>query len=68
MQATVLTFDADTSGGTVVLDDGTELPFSAEAFVAGGLRLLRPGQRVRLATDEDGRIVALTIHTLPDPR
>jgi len=68
MQATVLTFDAETSSGAVVLDDGTELPFPGEAFVAGGLRLLRPGQRVRLVTDENGRIVALTIHTLPDPR
>jgi 2-phospho-L-lactate guanylyltransferase len=46
MQATVVTFDADQGNGSVVLDDGTSLPFSASAFEGSGLRFLRPGQRV----------------------
>ena len=64
MQATVATFDPDTGGGTVLTDDGRRIPFDAAAFAAGGLRLLRPGQRVR-ADVTDGRIVRVTIMTLP---
>ncbi|RKS75058.1 hypothetical protein BZB76_3586 [Actinomadura pelletieri DSM 43383] len=69
MQATVKEFDAATRAGSVLLDDGTELPFDAEAFAAGGLRLLRFGQRVNLALDGD-RISVVTLSTfpLPDPR
>ena len=48
MQATAYTFDPETRSGSVLLDDGTPLPFDAAAFDAGGLRLLRPGQRVRI--------------------
>lgn len=48
MQGTVLTYDADGSG-SVVLDDGTELPFAAASLSGTGLRHLRPGQRVSLA-------------------
>ncbi|MEV4925311.1 hypothetical protein [Streptomyces roseoverticillatus] len=48
MQATAYTFDPQTRSGSVLLDDGTPLPFDAAAFDAGGLRLLRPGQRVRI--------------------
>jgi hypothetical protein len=50
----------------VLLDDGTELPFDADAFAAGGLRLLRFGQRVRLAV-ADGRVSAITLSTFPLP-
>jgi cold shock CspA family protein len=50
MQATVSRFDAPTRGGAVLLDDGVELPFSEEALRGSGLRLLRPGQRVRIST------------------
>ncbi|MFI1969006.1 hypothetical protein BLA24_23505 [Streptomyces cinnamoneus] len=48
MQATAYTFDPSTRSGSVLLDDGTPVPFDAAAFDAGGLRLLRPGQRVRI--------------------
>lgn len=71
MQATVRTFDPQTRCGTVLLDDGAELAFDDAAFTAGGLRLLRVGQRVRIesAPGTDGRAVTyLTIATLPDRR
>lgn len=67
MQATVRSFDAVTRSGTVLLDDGTELPYGSSAFDASGVRLLRPGQRVRIEVDEtpSGRQVGfLTIATL----
>lgn len=54
MQGTVAHFDAATRSGTVVLDDGIELPFDRDAFDAGGLRLVRFGQRVRLDIDPAG--------------
>ncbi|MEF3116479.1 hypothetical protein [Streptomyces chrestomyceticus] len=72
MQATAYTYDAQTRSGSVLLDDGTPLPFDAAAFDAGGLRLLRPGQRVRIdvegevggGTGTDGRrIVLVTLQT-----
>lgn len=53
MQATVSAFDAETRSGRVLLDDGVELPFAGEALAGTGLRLLRPGQRVRLTTTGD---------------
>jgi cold shock CspA family protein len=53
MQATAYTYDPATRSGSVLLDDGTPLPFDAEAFDAGGLRLLRPGQRVRIETETE---------------
>ncbi|MEU9844486.1 hypothetical protein AB0C69_35320 [Actinomadura sp. NPDC048032] len=66
MQGTVKAFDAQTRSGSVLLDDGTELPFDAEAFAAGGLRLLRFGQRVNLALDGE-RISVVTLSTFPLP-
>jgi hypothetical protein len=48
VQATAYTYDPETRTGSVLLDDGTPVPFDAAAFDAGGLRLLRPGQRVRI--------------------
>jgi 2-phospho-L-lactate guanylyltransferase len=65
-QGTARVFDPATRTGTVLLDDGTEVAFDAAAFDAGGLRLLRIGQRVRMAV-EDGRITAVTLVTLPLP-
>ena len=53
--------------GRVLLDDGVELPFAAEALAGSRLRLLRPGQRVRLETAGDGAgrgVVGLQILTL----
>ena len=53
MQATVHRFDPETGAGSVLLDDGTELPFDGEAFERSGLRLLRVGQRRTVdVTDE----------------
>lgn len=66
MQGTVRTFDDGTRSGSVLLDDGTELPFDAAAFDAGGLRLLRFGQRVNLAL-RDGRVTVVTLSTFPLP-
>ncbi|MFI8489983.1 hypothetical protein [Streptomyces rubrogriseus] len=54
MQATAYTYDPESRSGQVLLDDGTPVPFDAAAFDAGGLRLLRPGQRVRIETEETG--------------
>jgi len=66
MQATVMRYDAATLTGAVVLDDGTELPFPADALAGTGLRLLRPGQRVRIQTTDRGdRVTSLQILTLP---
>jgi cold shock CspA family protein len=70
MQGTVRTYDAAARSGSVLLDDGTQLDFDAVAFEAGGLRLLRFGQRVNLALDEgpDGdRIRVITLSTFPLP-
>lgn len=64
MQGTVASFQPDNGSGTVYLDDGTELAFSAAAFATSGLRLLRPGQRVKLRM-ADGAIAALTHISLP---
>ncbi|MCD0448356.1 cold shock domain-containing protein [Actinocorallia sp. API 0066] len=66
MQGTVKDFDASSRSGSVLLDDGSELSFDTAAFDAGGLRLLRFGQRVNLAHDGD-RITAITLATLPLP-
>lgn len=67
MQGTVWEFDSNTCGGRVVLDDGSTLSFSNAVFAASGLRLLRPGQRVRFELDEAHDIRSLTILTLSDP-
>ena len=59
--ATVRTHDVETRAGTVLLDDGTVVAYSAAAFDAGGLRLLRSGQRVRLHLDGGGIPTAVTL-------
>jgi len=64
VQATVATFDPATGAGTVLFDDGRSEDFDGDAFAAGGLRLLRLGQRVRLEY-ADGRVARVTIATLP---
>jgi cold shock CspA family protein len=63
VQATVRDFDPDTGAGSVLCDDGRLVRFDGAAFAAGGLRLLRLGQRVRLEYDGD-RVSRVTIHTL----
>jgi hypothetical protein len=67
MQATVRTFDPASRSGTVLLDDGTEVSYTAAAFDAGALRLARVGQRVALRIDEYGVVTALTLATFPLP-
>ncbi|WP_046733964.1 hypothetical protein [Streptomyces humi] len=64
MQATAYTYDPETHTGQVLLDDGTPVPFDAPAFEAGGLRLLRPGQRVRIDTEGAGADLRITLVTL----
>ncbi|MCM2393002.1 hypothetical protein [Streptomyces albipurpureus] len=66
MQATSYTYDPETRSGSVLLDDGTPMEFDASAFDAGGLRLLRSGQRVRIETSGNGtdrRITLITLQT-----
>jgi cold shock CspA family protein len=67
MQATAYTYDPESRSGHVLLDDGTPVPFDAAAFDAGGLRLLRPGQRVRIEVEgpkDRLRITLVTLQTL----
>ncbi|MFG2329226.1 hypothetical protein ACGFMM_06345 [Streptomyces sp. NPDC048604] len=64
MQATAYTYDPETHSGSVLLDDGTPVEFGAAAFEAGGLRLLRPGQRVRIETEGKGAGLRITLVTL----
>ena len=61
MQGTIATFDPDSRSGTLLLDDGSELGFDAEAFGRSGLRLLRLGQRVTVEPGEDGRVRRVAI-------
>jgi hypothetical protein len=64
MQATSYTYDPVTRSGSVLLDDGTPVDFGPAAFDAGGLRLLRPGQRVRIETEGEGAALRITLVTL----
>ncbi|WP_103535359.1 hypothetical protein [Streptomyces sp. SM11] len=64
MQATSYTYDPETRCGSVLLDDGTPVEFDAPAFDAGGLLLLRPGQRVRIEGEGTGAALRITLVTL----
>lgn len=69
MQGSIFDFDSYTRAGSVILDDGTTLPFDAAAFDAGSMRLARVGQRVRIEVEGAGaeqRVTFLTLVTLPD--
>jgi hypothetical protein len=48
MQASVHKYDDESGSGSVLLDDGREVPFDGIAFDASGLRHVRPGQRVSI--------------------
>ncbi|MEU8236625.1 cold-shock protein [Actinoplanes missouriensis] len=61
MQGTVATFDSATRSGTLLLDDGSELGFGAEAFQRSGLRLLRLGQRVTVEAGDDRTVRRVSI-------
>ena len=68
MQATVRFFDASSRSGTVLLDDGLEVPFDGGALAGTEIRLLRLGQRVRVRLAPDGshvRALALATFDLP---
>jgi hypothetical protein len=67
MQGTVRSYDERSRSGSVYLDDGTVLEFAAPALRGSGLRLLRPGQRVRISRDGPGLISAITLATFPFP-
>jgi hypothetical protein len=62
-QGTVRDFDEQTRTGSLFLDDGSVLAFGPDAFDAGGLRLLRVGQRVRYEAGPGG-ITLVTLVTL----
>ena len=52
----------------MLLDDGRVLRYATDAFDAGGLRLLRAGQRVRVRLDgpldaTGSRVVLVTLAT-----
>jgi 2-phospho-L-lactate guanylyltransferase len=64
LQGTVSEFNDGDGSGAVLLDNGTRVPFSAPAFAASGLRLLRVGQRVRLEPDADGKIARVALVTM----
>jgi cold shock CspA family protein len=65
MQGTVSRFDESTRAGTVLLDDGVELPFPGTALDGSGLRHLRLGQRIEVVGDgADAEILKLQILTL----
>ena len=55
MQGSVHRFDPESGAGSVLLDDGTEVPFDGETFARSGLRLLRVGQRLSLETEGPDR-------------
>lgn len=66
-QGTVKHFDAQTRAGSVLLDDGTEIPLGVSAFDASGLLLLRPGQRVRFTlegSDAERHVTTIDVVTM----
>lgn len=65
-QGSVHTFDLATGAGSVLLDDGTQVAFSPAAFEAGGLRLLRMGQRVSLERDSGDAVTRVFIRGIGD--
>lgn len=67
MQGTVKEFSDATRSGSVLLDDGSELPIPPQAFSRSGLLSLRFGQRVRFEVEGEGddrRITFIQIATL----
>jgi cold shock CspA family protein len=61
MQGTIATYDPRTHAGTLLLDDGREVAFPAEAFERSGLRLLRLGQRVTIDSAADGTVLRVSM-------
>ena len=52
MQASVHTYDDESGSGSVLLNDGREIPFDGTVLDASGLRRLRLGQRVSIEMSE----------------
>jgi cold shock CspA family protein len=48
MQASVHTYDDESGSGSVLLNDGREIPFDGNVMDASGLRRLHSGQRVSI--------------------
>jgi len=48
MQASVHRYDEEDGSGSVLLNDGREIPFDGKVMDASGLCRLRPGQRVSI--------------------
>ncbi|WP_137121814.1 cold-shock protein [Segeticoccus rhizosphaerae] len=65
MQASVHHFDPSTGSGSVLLDDGREVPFDTDVFARSGLRHLRTGQRVSVVLGE-GALTRLWIRGIGD--
>jgi cold shock CspA family protein len=52
MQASVHQYNEQNGSGSVLLDDGREVPFDGRVLDASGLRRLRTGQRVSIEMSE----------------
>lgn len=64
MQGTVATYDPVGRRATLLLDDGRRVDVPPDAVDASGLRLLRLGQRLRVESDDTGRITRVTLVTM----
>jgi hypothetical protein len=64
VQATVHRFDPDAGRGELVTDAGLLLPLEPAVFAASGLRLLRPGQRLTVELDGEGRVGAVRLGSI----
>ena len=52
MQASVHQYNEENGSGSVLLNDGREVPFDGRVLDASGLRRLRIGQRVSIEMSE----------------
>jgi 2-phospho-L-lactate guanylyltransferase len=66
MQASVHSFDEDSGAGSVLLDDGRQVSFSAEVFAGSALRHLRRGQRLSIDLAPAGEVSRLWIVGIGD--
>ena len=60
MQASVHRYDDESGSGSVLLDDGREIPFDDKVFDASGLRHVRVGQRVSIEMSSTRPTTSLT--------
>jgi cold shock CspA family protein len=67
VQGVVRTYDPQTGEGVVVRDtDREEFVLAADALTGSLFRMLRQGQRVNFAVDDDGRATTVRIGSEPD--